>query len=1705
MKNLFTRMGSVFRDRLAAPLLLILASLLLSQTTFAQTPYCTFNESTGTLTLAYGEMPDGAAEANVNIEDWTYIGSNTTSPENVQKVVFDQSFADFYPTSYACWFLGCSNLKEIEGLQYLNTENVTNMTWMFYGCSSLTSLDLNSFKTENVTDMGGMFSGCSSLTSLDLSSFNTENVTSMGFMFYGCSSLTSLDLSSFNTGNVTNMYRMFYGCSSLTSLDLSSFNTENVTYMTDMFYGCSNLTSLDLSSFNTGNVTDMTDMFYGCSSLKTIYVGDNWSTGNIQSGYEIFRDCTSLFGGKGTAYNPEITDQTYARIDGGADAPGYFTRVGEPAYVPTVAYCTFDESTGTLTLGYGKEIPDGAAEANVNTGWSYIGSKITRAENVQKVVFDQSFADFYPTSCAWWFFVCSNLKEIEGLQYLNTENVTDMDWMFDVCSSLTNLDLSSFNTGNVMNMGGMFSDCSSLTSLDLSSFNTENITNINSIFSGCSSLTSLDLSSFNTENVTNMHRMFEGCSSLTSLDLSSFNTGNVTDMSSMFYGCSSLTSLDLSSFNTGNVTSMDYMFYGCSSLQTIFVDNNWSMDNTMSSENMFFGCENLYGEKGTECTAEHVDFEYARIDEGNSLPGYFTAKNSNPYKPKPLEGVQPYAVFQNGVLTFAYDDKHNGKGYPMPKMLPEWSAIAKDIQTVVFDQSFADYKPTSVLRWFYDCINLNKIEGIEYLNTENITNMGYMFYGCSSLTNLDLSKLNTENVTDMGGMFSGCSSLTSLDLSSFNTGNVTNTNNMFIGCSSLTNLDLSNFNTGNVTNMGYMFYGCSSLKTIYVGDNWSTGNIQSGYEIFHNCTSLIGGKGTAYNPEITDQTYARIDGGADAPGYFTRVGEPAYVPPVAYCTFDESTGTLTLAYGEMPDGAAETNVNAGWSYIGSNITSAENVQKVVFDESFADFYPTSCACWFLVCSNLKEIEGLQYLNTENVTDMNSMFLGCSSLTSLDLSSFNTENVTNMSSLFAGCSSLTSLDLSSFNTGNVTNMGGMFYGCSSLTSLDLSSFNTGNVTNMGLMFSGCSSLPSLDLSGFKTENVTNMGDMFYGCTSLQTIFVDNNWSMDKTWFSENMFFGCENLYGEKGTECTAEHVGKEYARIDEGNSLPGYFTAKNSNPYKPQKTLEGTQPYAVFQNGVLKFAYDDKHNGKGYPMPKMLPEWSAIAKDIQTVVFDQSFADYKPTSVYCWFNGCSNLSEIEGLQYLNTENITNINNMFFGCSSLTSLDLSSFNTGNVTDMGGMFSGCSSLTSLDLSSFNTGNVTNTNNMFSDCNSLTNLDLSNFNTGNVTNMGYMFYGCSSLKTIYVGDNWSTGNIQFGYEIFRDCTSLIGGKGTAYNPDITDQTYARIDGGADAPGYFSVKEKNPYKKPELKDDFYQISNAEELLWFMFDVNSGNTDANAQLTADIILNEDLLKKIADMMKPTSKSISKDEPANLAEWQPIGTKENPFSGIFDGNGHTISGLYINDNTKENVGLFGVAAPDAVIKNLGVTQSYIAGKENVGAICGKTEGIVVNCYTTATVKGTENVSNIAGKVEEPGKVVNSYYLAEKADADDPQAKTAEDFTNGDVAKLLAEGTTIDGKEYSGEQFAGVVDLPGTEDIEDITTPVSEVAINSNAKIWSFEKNIYVENAGREIQIVNASGSIVKTIKANNSRMEIPMQQAGIYIVKTAAKTQKVMIK
>ena len=204
----------------------------------------------------------------------------------------------------------------------------------------------------------------------------------------------------------------------------------------------------------------------------------------------------------------------------------------------------------------------------------------------------------------------------------------------------------------------------------------------------------------------------------------------------------------------------------------------------------------------------------------------------------------------------------------------------------------------------------------------------------------------------------------------------------------------------------------------------------------------------------------------------------------------------------------------------------------------------------------------------------------------------------------------------------------------------------------------------------------------------------------------------------------------------------------------------------------------------------------------------------------------------------------------------------------------------------------------------------------------------------------------------------------------------------------------------PLLKDGYYQISDVGNLLWFASKVNNGDTSINAVLTADIIVNENVLNADGTLITDFE---------GLRIWTPIGNESNKYTGTFDGQNHTISGLYFNDKNVGYVGLFGYNSC-STIKNVGVIDSYFNGKDCVGGICGYNYyGTIENSYNTGSVSGSSVVGGVCG-YNYSGTIENSYYNNSVYSGKDVgynyngtvskvTGKTSEQFASGEVAYLL----------------------------------------------------------------------------------------------------------
>ena len=541
--------------------------------------------------------------------------------------------------------------------------------------------------------------------------------------------------------------------------------------------------------------------------------------------------------------------------------------------------------------------------------------------------------------------------------------------------------------------------------------------------------------------------------------------------------------------------------------------------------------------------------------------------------------------------------------------------------------------------------------------------------------------------------------------------------------------------------------------------------------------------------------------------------------PIMYARLDKETQTLTLYYGtnykESDYGISLLTGRPLWK------TTAERkkIKTVVFDESCKDARPKDCGAWFWFFEALTTIEHLDYLNTSEVDDMRLMFSSCTSLETLDLSSFNTEkvktmyamfdgsknlrsiklpkgfigsSVTDLNATFKGCESLTELDLSGSNSENVKDMNEMFYGCRALSKLDLTDFKTGQVTTMENMFCICSTLETLDVSSFNTENVTTMLGMFEKCSSLRSLDL-SSFNTRKVANMQNMFQGCTNLesidLSSFDTENMKYMTGMFFSCTKlETLDLSSFATPKMvsmvdafSNCKNLKKiyvtsaftTDKVTLDFSIFAGCVnlpnfnpAKTSVEMAHTGAGGYLTAATASWVRWDAPTGTLSFHRgatkpagdNILDLGYGNYPNWDTHAAEIKKVVFKAGFRDETHTTCSKWFSGCTNLTSIEgIENLNTSNVKYMNEMFGQCSNLETLDLSHFNTENVENMSDMFNGCTKLHDLNISSFNTKNVTNMSEMFYGCSSLDSL----NLSHFNTRYVRKdgmnyMFNGCSSL-------------------------------------------------------------------------------------------------------------------------------------------------------------------------------------------------------------------------------------------------------------------------------------------------------------------------------------------------------------
>ena len=781
--------------------------------------------------------------------------------------------------------------------------------------------------------------------------------------------------------------------------------------------------------------------------------------------------------------------------------------VAQPGASSSKYIATYDPESATLTFEKyeGESLPSNSAR--VKDGMQVGKQFVLHIAGIKHVVLDESFETFSPTTLNQFFANLAKLETITGLEYLNTENVTDMS----------------------------------------------------SLFYGCGKLTSLDLSHFNTANVTNMSSMFKGCTGLTSLDVTNFNTANVTDMSYMFFGCRRLKEIYVSDkFVTNSVQSSVEMFLGCSSLSG---DIDWTSDKaddkTYAKTGGGYFRDKAYDNRpfvkfadGTltfRCGYKKIfgDKEYA-LNSGENSPAW-KAKSGN------ITQVVFDASFANARPTTCF----------------KWFSSFSKLTQVKGVENLNTENVTNMGNMFRDCWRLTSLD-VTHFNTANVTNMDFMFFDCLALTSLDVTHFNTAKVEGMSGMFAHCSSLTSLDVTHFNTEKVTNMSQMFNGCACLASLDVTNFNTANVSNMEYMFCDGSNLKAIYASDKFVTNAVTKSSGMFEGCKSLSGDIDWT-SDNAADKTYAKLDGGYfcdrayDRPwvkyadgtltfrcGYKKTLGEYEYAlnSGEEEPAWNTQSNNITRVVFETSFANARPTTCYAWF---QNFNKLEQIAGI---ENLNTENVTSMAKMFSFCQELSELD-VTHFNTANVTDMGLLFDNCRGLTSLDVTHFNTANVKNMSHMFFSCSGLTSLDVTHFNTANVTDMNNMF-SYSNLAELDLTHFNTANVTDMRYMFAFCQNLTTIYVNDDFV--ITNKSyDLFRGCTKLKGAIDYGQWKTGYNFanYTTGYFTKLVGKNGDEKIGAVGKTLATENLLLADDKDFVAYepFAAKAASYSRPVK--EGT--------------------------------------------------------------------------------------------------------------------------------------------------------------------------------------------------------------------------------------------------------------------------------------------------------------------------------------------------------------------------------------------------------------------------------------------------------------------------------------------------------------------------------------------------------------------
>ena len=1060
-----------------------------------------------------------------------------------------------------------------------------------------------------------------------------------------------------------------------------------ITSTRNMFYNCRALKSVDLTGLDTSQVTDMKGMFAVSDTLK---YGENshWSDSHLVS-LDLSHLDTSHVTNMENMFRgcDKLTSLNLSGFD-----TSNVTNMGS-----MFEYCC---NLRTLDLS------------------SFNTSNVTNMRNMFRATADYLNRIGGDTTI--------DLKLGENFR---TGKVTDMSGMFDECWYLQKLDVSGFDTSKVTNMTNMFSDCYWLSGLDVSGFDTSKVTSMESMFAGCRSVGVLDVSNFRTDRTNNMNCMFLGCSSLKNLSLGSFYTVNAVDLSEMFSGCRNLQELDLSSFDTSSVENMSKMFSGCGRLQEL----NLSSFDTSGVENMsemFSGCSRLQELNLSSFDTSHVKDMHGMFTDCSALTNL------------DLSGFDLRSV-SSGAISYAYMEGCNGltrlctpKNCGADIKLPtgadgtaQW--YGKDGREYTVLPTGLSY---NLVLYKNSYPGAGEADGKVFISGVTVKNKvydgeAYSYSGeAAALDQLGRPIEGAVITVSYSGTLADGKPYEESAQAPSQAGNY------------VLALDVKGADGRQYDRVTYPFR--ISRRTVSVTAQTVSvelgGTIPKTSELQYTVDGLVGEDKLAAEPTLRYSVEPdRIP--TDRAGSYAIIPEGAAMAEEAAVNYvlKYIEGKLRIGLGPEDEEAVASGKVGGiiWQIDGNGKLTIKGKGEYRSEWAIGRVtLPwTKPAVRDLVVSAVVEVS--------DISNLESMFAGCSNLRSVDLSGLKIKKkeenngtqmdvMTMMNYMFADCDNLQSVDLSTLDMGNVYSMSNMFAGCGSLESVDLGSGEMKYLSDIYSMFYYCSNLKSMDLSGITADGIGHAGQMFAGCSSLQSVDLSG---LDGMWGDLSyMFADCSAL---ASLDLSSIHTGA----VDDMTSM--FYNCRSL------KELD-----------LSSFGYhpDDMY----YPLPRHMQRMFQNCSSLERLTLDDFDTSYVE-NMDSMFAGCSALRNLD-LNSFNMSRVSDMDHMFANCSSLESIDLSNFHMDEVaegTDVSadGMFSGCRNLTRLGLNGFDTSRIGMMRNMFYGCSNLQDIDLSGFDTSRVTKMSGMFYGCSSLTGLDLR-SFDMGSVAGadGNNMFGNCSAL-------------------------------------------------------------------------------------------------------------------------------------------------------------------------------------------------------------------------------------------------------------------------------------------------------------------------------------------------------------